>query len=90
MDAHTGRIYELPDGFMPDARIGDTIEQPDIAAEVLRLKQEAERRALDLSHVERLTLVSPEVAQRMKLGAREQERRRKRRKAGKDSRRRNR
>lgn len=90
MDPGTGRIYELPEGFMPDAVLGDTFERAEVQAEMLRLRQEAERRSLDLAGADRLTLVSPEVAQRMKLGAREQDRRRKRRKAASASRKRNR
>lgn len=90
MDPGTGRIYELPVGFMPEAVFGDTFERVQIAAEMERLQAEARRRGLDLLEAERLTLVSPEVAQRMKLGAREQARRRSRRKISKRSKQRNR
>lgn len=90
MNPHTGEVFELPAGFAAEVPVGTTLSREEIQTEMARLMEEAARRSLPILQQEALTLVTPEVAQRMKLGAREQERRRKRRKAGKDSRRRNR
>lgn len=96
MNPQTGAVFELGEtmgAFYPPPEVGQALDMEMYRAELSRLEAmgksltDSERAA---AHEPSLVLVSGQVAQKLALGEREQERRRKRRKSERASRKRNR
>jgi hypothetical protein len=89
VDPRTGDVFELREQLV-GAELGETIEMERLRAAVAALGPEATADEAAAIRAEQLVAVSEAAARKLKLGERALERRRRRRKAGRQARKRNR